>query len=153
MHRNDLALTAHLMRRAGFGATREELEDLASRPYEDLVEDLVHPERLPEVDADIVQRYYVGEGVYVGTWMYRMVVTKRPLEEKMALFWHHVFATASLDPQKLLRRPTSVKVDDQGRMFIADNGSYRVQVYQKEAIHLTPQQMSVPRRSATLNQE
>ena len=60
---------------------------------------------------------------------------------------------ASLDPQKLLRRPTSVKVDDQGRMFIADNGSYRGQVYQKEAIHLTPQQMSVPRRSATLHQE
>jgi uncharacterized protein (DUF1800 family) len=90
------------MRRAGFGATREELEDLASRPYEDLVEDLVHPERLPEVDADIVQRYYVGEGVYVGTWMYRMVATKRPLEEKMALFWHHVFATGTSKNQHLL---------------------------------------------------
>ena len=92
MHQNDLAMTAHLMRRAGFGSTREEL---ASRPYEDLVDDLVHPERLPEVDADVLQRYYVGEGVYVGTWMYRMVATKRPLEEKMAFFWHHVFATGN----------------------------------------------------------
>ncbi|MCH8206193.1 MAG: DUF1800 domain-containing protein, partial [Chloroflexi bacterium] len=90
------------MRRAGFGATREELEDLASRLYEDLVEDLVHPERLPEVDADVVERYYVGEGVYVGTWMYRMVATKRPLEEKMALFWHHVFATGTSKNQHLL---------------------------------------------------
>jgi uncharacterized protein (DUF1800 family) len=26
-------------------------------------------------------------------WLYRMVTTQRPLEEKMALFWHQVFAT------------------------------------------------------------
>ena len=35
-----LALMAHLLRRAGFGASREELEDFAARPYEDVVEDL-----------------------------------------------------------------------------------------------------------------
>ena len=28
-------------------------------------------------------------------WMYYLVNTKRPLEEKMALFWHHVFATGN----------------------------------------------------------
>jgi uncharacterized protein (DUF1800 family) len=28
-----------------------------------------------------------------GYWLWRMINTKRPLEEKMALFWHHVFAT------------------------------------------------------------
>ena len=28
-------------------------------------------------------------------WMYNMVTTQRPLEEKMALFWHHVFATGN----------------------------------------------------------
>jgi uncharacterized protein (DUF1800 family) len=27
-------------------------------------------------------------------WLYRMINTKRPLEEKMALFWHCLFATA-----------------------------------------------------------
>src|SRR6266536_1046579 len=26
-------------------------------------------------------------------WIYRMINTKRPLQEKMALFWHGVFAT------------------------------------------------------------
>jgi len=26
-------------------------------------------------------------------WLYRMINTRRPLEEKMALFWHGVFAT------------------------------------------------------------
>src|SRR2546430_16897921 len=28
-------------------------------------------------------------------WLYYLVNTKRPLEEKMALFWHHVFATGN----------------------------------------------------------
>jgi uncharacterized protein (DUF1800 family) len=28
-------------------------------------------------------------------WMFHLVNTKRPLEEKMALFWHHVFATGN----------------------------------------------------------
>ena len=28
-------------------------------------------------------------------YMYYLVNTQRPLEEKMALFWHHVFATGN----------------------------------------------------------
>ena len=98
MGENRLALTAHLMRRAGFGATREELEALAERDYEGLVEDLVNPERFPPVDEDVLERYYgwlegVQGKVWAGVWIYRMVNSQRPLEEKMALFWHHVFAT------------------------------------------------------------
>ena len=42
------ALLAHLMRRAGVGATQDELEALAERPYEEVVEDLLHPDRFPE---------------------------------------------------------------------------------------------------------
>ena len=98
MGENRLALTAHLMRRAGFGATREELETLAERDYEGLVEDLVNPQRFPPVDEDVLERYYgwlegVQGKVWAGVWIYRMVNSQRPLEEKMALFWHHVFAT------------------------------------------------------------
>ena len=40
MSDNDLALLAHLMRRAGFGATREELEAYAAKDYAAVVEDL-----------------------------------------------------------------------------------------------------------------
>ena len=92
----DLALAAHLMRRAGFGASRGELETLATRPYDDVVDDLLHPERFPDIDTDLCDRYY-GWDNYHGpavAWMYRMAVSRRPLQEKMALFWHHVFATA-----------------------------------------------------------
>ena len=57
---------------------------------------------------------------------------------------------ADLEPQKYLRRPKSVAVDQNGLMFIPDNGSYRVQVYRKEAIPLTPQELAAPRRSPSL---
>lgn len=98
--KTDIALLAHLYRRAGFGATRSQLEQTASRPYEDIVEDLVNPERLPEPDDELIRRFYPhlaankdNPGVWNGRWFYRMVNTERPLEEKMTLFWHGVFAT------------------------------------------------------------
>jgi DNA-binding beta-propeller fold protein YncE len=55
-----------------------------------------------------------------------------------------------LEPQKRLRRPTSVTVDGQGRMFVTDYGSHRVQVYQKQAIALTRDQIASEQRSPTL---
>ena len=94
MSSNDLPLIAHLMRRAGFGATRDELEAYAARDYEEVVEDLLHPERFPDIDEDIPVRYFGSNGTK-NQWIYRMVNTRRPLEEKIALFWHHVFATAN----------------------------------------------------------
>ena len=48
MSGNDLSLVAHLMRRAGFGATRDELEAYAAKGYEAVVEGLLHPEQFPE---------------------------------------------------------------------------------------------------------
>ena len=92
---NDIALFAHLMRRAGFGATRTELEEYVAQGYEALVEDLVQPERFPDIETDVLRRYFAAEGMNLvaSLWIYRMVNTQRPLQEKMTLFWHHVFAT------------------------------------------------------------
>lgn len=100
MPESDVALVAHLMRRAGFGATRAELEQLASKGYDAVVEDLLNPEAFAEFDEDVWKRYNMELSyhdslqVHMGRWLYRMINTARPLEEKMALFWHHVFATA-----------------------------------------------------------
>jgi uncharacterized protein (DUF1800 family) len=95
-----LALMAHLLRRASFGASPDELEAYAARPYDEVVEELVHPERVPDMEEDVLFRYYPhlganqdNPGVWNGRWFYRMLNSRRPLEEKMALFWHHVFAT------------------------------------------------------------
>lgn len=100
MSKTDIALIAHLMRRAGFGATRNELETLSALQYEDIVDDLLHPERFPEVDDYVLRRYFLElnnadtVNMWRSHWIYRMINTRRPLEEKMALFWHHVFATS-----------------------------------------------------------
>ena len=99
--RDQLALMAHLMRRAGFGASRQELESMVAAGYEATVEDLVNPERHPPIDEDIMYRYLPGfEGALApplnqADWVYRLVNTQRPLEEKMALFWHQLFATGN----------------------------------------------------------
>ncbi|HEU0020207.1 MAG TPA: DUF1800 domain-containing protein [Dehalococcoidia bacterium] len=99
--RADLALMAHLMRRAGFGASREELEARCQQGYGATVEDLLHPENQPPVDDDVLFRYfpnYEGGMAPVQSqahWLYRMINTQRPLEEKMVLFWHQLFATGN----------------------------------------------------------
>ena len=101
MTNNDLALKAHLLRRAGFGASRFELEQISDKSYEEIVEDLIHPERFEEIDEDYLKRYnpensyHDGLAAAAGRWIWLMINTKRPLEEKMTLFWHHVFATGS----------------------------------------------------------
>ena len=51
--REQMALMAHLMRRAGFGASREELEARVAVGYEATVEDLIHPENQPAIDEDV----------------------------------------------------------------------------------------------------
>ena len=98
--KTDSALIAHLYRRAGIGLTRGELNTVSKRSYENLVEDLVNPEKFPQVNEDLLKRYFPqlesnkdNPGVWNGRWIYRMINTARPLEEKMTLFWHHVFAT------------------------------------------------------------
>lgn len=100
MPETDLALISHLMRRAGFGSTRTEQENLASQDYEEIVEDLLHPDRFENLNEDTLKRYNLeltyndSLPLWAGRWIWRMINSKRPLEEKMTLFWHHVFATA-----------------------------------------------------------
>ena len=97
MPENDLSLIAHLLRRAGFGARRDELEAYAAKGYEAVVEELLHPERSPSLEVDILERYNGWDEFNGGgpAWMYRMINSERPLEEKLSLFWHHVFATGT----------------------------------------------------------
>ena len=94
----DIALISHLIRRGGFGAPRTEINEHAERGYDATVEWLLDPDSEPEVDTASLYRYHpdaerpfrLANGM---EWLYRMVTTQRPLEEKMALFWHQVFAT------------------------------------------------------------
>jgi len=100
MVNQDIALMAHLMRRAGFGATRDELETSVAKGYEATVDELLDPQGQEAVDKLDLQRYQgwtwkpgTLQGMGAAEWMYFLLNTKRPLEEKMTLFWHQVFAT------------------------------------------------------------
>jgi uncharacterized protein (DUF1800 family) len=100
MANQDIDLMAHLMRRAGFGATREELEQRVARGYEATVEELLNTEQQPGLNRYQLVRYHPWTwkpgtlpGMGAAEWLWFMINTQRPLEEKMALFWHQVFAT------------------------------------------------------------
>ena len=102
MANQDIALMAHLMRRAGFGATREELEARADRGYEVTVEELLNPQSQEGSDRLDFLRYHPGfwkpptsAGMGGAVWLHDMVNTSRVLQEKMVLFWHHIFATGN----------------------------------------------------------
>jgi uncharacterized protein (DUF1800 family) len=95
----DMELTAHLMRRAGFGATREELADLALLGYEGVVDHLIEAEEAYTISDHLIRRYHneqsglMGNASPVSYWLYKMISTKSPMREKVALFWHSIFAT------------------------------------------------------------
>jgi uncharacterized protein (DUF1800 family) len=119
MGEKDVALMAHLMRRAGFGAGRPELEARAAKGYEATVEELLASVDGESIPVDLIRRYHHEQSAFVsmwgvGTnWLYRMIYTSAPLQEKMALFWHCLFATGYtkisqgkvlLDQIRMLRR-------------------------------------------------
>ncbi len=127
----DHAKAAHLLNRAGFGGTPEEIERLVSRGLDGALEELFAYERVPEVAGEVdfsdLRRAYVDlftlrqSGADEQTrraaqmrlnrlereklqevrewWLARMVATKRPLQEKMVLFWHGLLVSGFPDVQ------------------------------------------------------
>ena len=97
----EIARMAHLMRRAGFGATYAELEQRAAQGYEATVAELLNPESQPDLEMDILERHFIdwkemnALEVNQAYWTYRMINTRRPLQEKMALFWHGILCTGN----------------------------------------------------------
>src|SRR5687768_3686772 len=96
----------HLLRRAGFGPSAEDLSRFEDASVSVAIDHLVEYQRQPDdVDSKIGQSAYVGittRGQFSPNtniedarqrWLFRMVHSQRPLQEKMALFWHNHFAT------------------------------------------------------------
>ena len=101
MSEQDVSLMAHLLRRAGFGANRNQIESALMKGYEQTVEELLNPENQPEMEEDLLGRYWPSvmsrETLEDNQmeWVYRMVNDPRQLREKMALFWHSIFCTGN----------------------------------------------------------
>ena len=93
----DIVLMAHLARRAGFGASRAEIEAQAAQSYDAVVEALLNPDTQPALEEDLMLRYHpvynhsANIQTNVQQWVYRMINEPRQLQEKMSLFWHMIF--------------------------------------------------------------
>lgn len=97
----------HILRRMGFGASADDLASYGDLSSLALAQTLLNFEQVPDdVDANIGRPEYAGittRGMFSPDtvindarqrWLFRMVHSRRPLQEKMALFWHNHFATA-----------------------------------------------------------
>ena len=96
---------AHLLRRAGFGATEAELDQYTALGFAGALERVLTPEQVDDSAAnqllaplavdtsDPEARRKIEAAKF--WWFSRMLYTRRPLQEKLALFWHNHFATAN----------------------------------------------------------
>jgi hypothetical protein len=90
---------AHLLRRAGFGGTAAEVDAAVALGPQGAVDALLHPSEpdiaLPDY-PDIVALFdpKTRNATAQMWWLDRMLRTRRPLVEKMTLFWHGHFATS-----------------------------------------------------------
>ena len=91
---------SHLLRRAGFGATPGEMDRYMGMDYSEVVDELLNVPGTSTMPNDVIFRmfpeYHASLGVDAcANWAYRMVTTDSPLEEKITLFWHGIFATGN----------------------------------------------------------
>jgi uncharacterized protein (DUF1800 family) len=99
----DRKKVGHLYRRAGFGASRAELDEGVNAGFEKTLERVIagQPEsaeftRTSEYMAS-VRSMPAGApaGRLAAWWLDRMLKTAQPLREKLTLFWHNHFATSN----------------------------------------------------------
>jgi uncharacterized protein (DUF1800 family) len=94
-----LSDAGHLLRRAGFGGTPEEIRSAAKAGRNPTIDNLINFEQTPNSftpPADSVLQFQpmkFSEDL-AAWWLGQMITASRPLQEKMTLFWHGHFATA-----------------------------------------------------------
>src|SRR5215203_1477465 len=117
----------HLVRRAGFVAIAAEAAAFSQGGFAATLDELINFPRTPDdVDSLIGQGGYASVTPSAGgmepfslstsindarqRWIFRMVHTRRPLQEKMALFWHQHFATAYSKIANAVGGPTATQM-------------------------------------------
>jgi uncharacterized protein (DUF1800 family) len=92
----------HLLRRAGFGASPDELANYEKLGLSGSIDSLLNYENIDDsnlpAQPNITMAYTIHPTIndtaaLIWWWVDRMARTPRPLEEKMTLFWHNHFAT------------------------------------------------------------
>lgn len=91
----------HLLNRFGLGASKEDLDYYGAGTWQDAVDKLLNDTR-PEEELKIAESFFNPSNPGLqrisqlqGHWYRRLIITKRPLQHRMLLFWHDYFATSS----------------------------------------------------------
>lgn len=96
--RTEREKAAHILRRFGLGASEAELDYYLRNGLSGAIDELftTEPDPVPEITLEAIadDRGIVRMPQAVAAWVARMVITQRPLREKMTLFWHDHFATS-----------------------------------------------------------
>ncbi len=103
----NLQWAGHLYRRAGFGATPDELREAVAQGLPATLDRLIQgdPKETPDWESLLEATgdrpaSYDNLQALRGWWLYAMLNTPRPLQEKMTLFWHNHFATSAVKVQR-----------------------------------------------------
>jgi len=90
----DSVRLGHLLRRAGFGASPEELTTYQQLGVAGATNQLLNfeaiPNPIPDKFAQLFNFDFTNGQQLQRWWLLRMLYTARPLEERMTLFWHGV---------------------------------------------------------------
>jgi uncharacterized protein (DUF1800 family) len=114
--REDVAVMAHLLRRAGFGATCDQIDQYLDRGYEETVEYLLNPVAGKPEDEDLMDRYFIASVEARSVthadpqWSWRLATSEKPLEEKIALFWHSLLAVGGIKLDHGLEMLTEIEL-------------------------------------------
>ncbi|MEZ6059467.1 MAG: DUF1800 domain-containing protein [Planctomycetaceae bacterium] len=114
----NLQAAAHLYRRAGFAATRQQLNEAVAAGLGAVVDAMLNdaaepPQYAAEIESLAQAGLATGDVRKLSAWWtYRLLTTPAQLTEKLTLFWHGHFATSA------------AKVDD-ARLMLAQNNLLR----------------------------
>lgn len=92
---------AHLLRRFGLGASEAELDYYLQGGLDNAIERLLNYETVEEpYDYDLIDMMALDlrglvPQIASAWWTLKLITTRRPLQEKMTVFWHNHFATSA----------------------------------------------------------
>jgi uncharacterized protein (DUF1800 family) len=138
----------HILRRMGFGASPADLAFYAGSEPSAVVDRLLNYEPLT-TDHDRL----IGDPAYVNItttqgrpfspntsindarqrWLFRMIHSQRPLEEKMALFWHNHFATAYSKIAGAIGQERATRAMDNDPNSLAGSPPGQIQLFRQHA--------------------
>ena len=138
----------HILRRMGFGASPQDMQSFSSMDPSAVMDRLLNYENQPtNIDTRIGDPAFVNITTQVGRpfspnilindarqrWLFRMIHSPRPLEEKMALFWHNHFATAYSKIAGAIGQERATRAMDNDPASLAGSPPGQIQLFRRHA--------------------